>query len=77
MPAELAARFLWLEMDQMRAFEEVYMAWMEAKAQCTPDECHVTKAANDLIAFLNAQSCGLQCKISCGADTSYEACEGC
>lgn len=61
MPAELAARFCWVDMEKMREFEERYMAWMQAKSLCTPDECHVTKVANELIDWLNNTSCPYSC----------------
>ncbi len=74
MPAELAARFCWLDKEKMREFEERYMTWVEAKAACTPDECHVTEAANALIGWLNNNPCGCSCLQCCDFD---EACDGC
>ena len=77
MPAELAARFCWLDKEQMRRFEELYMAWMEAKAACTPDECHVTAAANELIKWLNETPCSCSCSDCCSNEQACEECREC
>lgn len=77
MPAELAARFCWFDKEKMREFEERYMAWMEAKAACTPDECHVTEAANALIEWLNLNPCSCSCHHCCEADEACDECREC
>lgn len=68
MPADLAARFCRLNKDDMREFEERYMAWLEAKANCTPDECHITVTANALIGWLNSNPCSCSCSFFDSSD---------
>ena len=77
MPAELAARFCWLDKEKMYDFEKRYMTWMEAKAACTPDECHVTEAANELINWLNETPCSCSCNDCCEAEQACEECREC
>lgn len=60
-PAHIALRFCWLTRDELLQFEPLFEAWLEAKALCTPDECHVTDAANDLICWLNDHTCTCAC----------------
>jgi hypothetical protein len=74
MPAELAARFCWIGKEKMREFEDLFKAWMEAKAACSPDECYVTAAANELIQWLNETSCSCSCHTCC---ESWSACDHC
>jgi hypothetical protein len=77
MPADLAARFCWVDKETMRAFEEAYMAWMIAKASCTPDECHVTAAANVLITWLNETICACSCTDCCTTEPACDNCTDC
>lgn len=77
MPAELAARFCWFSKEKMREFEERYMAWVEAKAACTPDECHVTETANALIEWLNNNPCSCSCHQCCETDEACDECREC
>lgn len=77
MPAELAARFCRLNKDDMREFEERYMAWLEAKANCTPNECHITETANALIEWLNKNPCSCSCHDCCKADEACDKCREC
>lgn len=60
-PAHLALRFCWLTREQLLQFEPLFEAWLEAKARCSPDECHVTDAANALIRWLNDTECSCAC----------------
>jgi len=61
-PAHIAVCFLWIE-DKvwMKRFEDAFEQWREAKAKCTPDECYVTEAANNLIKILKEQPCPCNC----------------
>lgn len=77
LPAEDAVRFCWVNKEQMRNFEERYMAWLEAKAACTPDECHVTAAANALIEWLNNTHCSCNCHACCESDPACDDCKDC
>ncbi len=61
-PAHLALRFCWVTREQLLHFEPLFEAWLEAKARCSPDECHVTDAANNLIKWLNETSCSCACE---------------
>ena len=75
MPAGLALRLCWVDQQQMRVFEDRYKAWLDAKAKCTPEECHVTKAANLLIQWLNETPCSCGCTDDCTADTACKDCK--
>ncbi|MBK9337295.1 MAG: hypothetical protein IPM98_12250 [Lewinellaceae bacterium] len=77
MPAEAAVRFCWVDKEKMREFEERYMAWMQAKATCTPDECHVTAAANELVRWLNETPCSCSCDKCCDSDPACDDCKEC
>ncbi|MFN4079868.1 MAG: hypothetical protein ACK4NS_03115 [Saprospiraceae bacterium] len=77
LPTEDAVRFCWVNKEQMRNFEERYSAWLEAKASCTPDECHVTAAANALIDWLNNTQCSCNCHACCKSDTACDDCKDC
>ncbi len=77
LPAEDAVRFCWVDKEQMRAFEERYMAWLEAKADCMPDECHVTAAANALIEWLNTTPCSCLCHHCCHTESACDDCKEC
>jgi hypothetical protein len=74
MPAALALRLCWVDQQQMRVFEDRYKTWLDAKAKCTPDECHVTGAANALIQWLNETPCSCFCTDECGADPACVNC---
>jgi uncharacterized protein len=74
LPAEIAARFCWIDKEDMREFEEKFKAWLEAKANCSPNECHITETANTLIAWLNQTPCSCSCQDCC---TDDEACQDC
>ena len=77
MPAELMARFCWLDKEQMKAFEERYRLWLEAMAACQPDDCQITPAANELIKWLNEHPCHCNCKTCCTSDSACENCKDC
>ncbi len=77
LPAGNAVRFCWVNREQMRLFEERYMAWLEAKADCTPDECHVTAAANALVEWLNQTPCSCQCHHCCHTESACDDCKEC
>lgn len=62
-PAHIAIRFCWLDFDNMYKFEDLFKKWMYEKARCTPSECHVTDAANALIALLNDMKCSCHCVV--------------
>ena len=61
-PAHLALRFCWVTREQLLHFEPLFEAWLEAKARCSPEECHVTDAANNLIKWLNETTCSCACE---------------
>ena len=61
-PAHLALRFCWVSRDQLLQFESLFEAWLEAKARCGPDECHVSVTANGLIKWLNDTPCSCACE---------------
>lgn len=62
LPAYLSVRFCWVGKLAMRDFEERYLAWMTAKAKCTPDNCQVTDEAKALITWLNETPCSCNCQ---------------
>jgi len=61
-PAYMALRFCWVSREEMYAFEPLFKNWLEEKAKCTPDECHVTEAANQLIDWLNLHPAPCPCE---------------
>jgi len=75
--AEMALRFCWLDKDSMREFEERFKAWLEAKANCTPNECHITEAANALINWLNETACSCTCQRCCAEEQACQECRDC
>ena len=77
MPAELAARFCWVDKDKMQEFEKRFMDWLRAKAACSPDECHVTAAANELIRWLNETPCSCSCPACCESSSACDDCKEC
>ncbi|NBC09721.1 MAG: hypothetical protein GVY26_21220 [Bacteroidetes bacterium] len=77
LPAEMMARFCWLDKEQMRSFEERYRVWLEEMAACDPDDCKVTPAANALIQWLNNQPCGCNCRVCCTGETACNHCQKC
>lgn len=63
MPAHLAVRFCYLDLDGLYAFEEAFAIWMFEKARCNPpDYCRVDVAAARLVELLNALPCSCACK---------------
>lgn len=77
LPAEMMARFCWLDKEQMRSFEERYRVWLEAIAACEPDDCKVTPAANALVQWLNGHPCGCNCRLCCTGETACNHCQKC
>lgn len=77
MPAELAVRFCWIDKIAMRDFEKRYMDWVVALTNCTPNECHVTAAANALIKWLNETPCSCACDDCCASDSACDECMPC
>lgn len=61
-PAHIAVRFCWVSREQIYEIEPVLKRWVEEKARCTPNECHVTQYANQLIGILNAMNCSCYCE---------------
>ena len=69
MPAHLAVRFCYLDLDDLYAFEEAFAIWMFEKARCNPpDYCKVDVAAARLVKLLNALPCSCACKAEEPAD---------
>lgn len=63
MPAHLAVRFCYLDLDDLYAFEEAFAIWMFEKARCNPpDYCRVDVAAARLVKLLNALPCSCACR---------------
>lgn len=76
-PAEMAFRFCWLDKKAMQEFEEKFKAWLEAKANCSPNECHITETANELIDWLNKTPCSCSCQHCCTDDQACRECREC
>ena len=71
MPAHIAARFCYLDLDDMYKFEEVFGIWMFEKAKCSPPNyCRVDEAAFNLVTLLN----GMSCSCACAEETPEHPC---
>lgn len=61
-PAHIDICFKWvMDEDTMEKLEDALEQWLEAFANCTPDECEITAKANILITLLNLLPCDCYC----------------
>lgn len=61
-PSHIALRFCWLEREEMTQFEPLYRRWRLEKSRLRPDDRAHNEALDELIDFINEQSCTCYCE---------------